>query len=99
LLQRRTAVSTAEASEFGFSYAASYSDVRHEAKPGTSGYRLVLTYNLIHRPSTALLEGRDNISARLVSLLEPWAALSSKLYPPSKDYKDVPSWLRGTDCR
>jgi hypothetical protein len=84
--------STAKTSEFGFSYAAWYSDVRHEVKPVTSGYRLVITYNLIHRPSAALLEGRDSISARLLSLLEPWAALSSKLYPPSKDYKDIPRW-------
>ncbi|KAL2839316.1 hypothetical protein BJX68DRAFT_272189 [Aspergillus pseudodeflectus] len=41
-------------SEYGFSYAAWYSDVRHEIKPVTSGYRLVLTYNLIHRPSTCI---------------------------------------------
>jgi 2OG-Fe(II) oxygenase superfamily len=85
--------STAEASEFDFSYAAWYSDVRHEVKPVTSGYRLVLTYNLIHRPSAAMLEGRDNISARLLSLLEPWAVLSSEISPPSGDHKDIPNWL------
>jgi 2OG-Fe(II) oxygenase superfamily len=86
--------STAKTSEFGFSYAAWYSDVRHEVKPVTSGYRLALTYNLIHRPSAALSEGRNDISTRLLSLLEPWAALSSELCPPSSDdYKDIPDWL------
>ncbi|KAN0080621.1 hypothetical protein V8E54_003825 [Elaphomyces granulatus] len=62
-------------SDFGFSYAAWYSDVSHEVKAVTSGYRLVLTYNLIHRPSTMSLENRDNISAKLVSLLQSWTDL------------------------
>ncbi|KAK4691884.1 hypothetical protein P7C71_g5213, partial [Lecanoromycetidae sp. Uapishka_2] len=38
---------TAAASEFGQSHLAWYSDVVHEIKPVESGYRLVLTYNLI----------------------------------------------------
>ncbi|KIV86410.1 hypothetical protein PV11_02022 [Exophiala sideris] len=37
------------ASEFSMSSAAWYSDVLHEVKPVTSGYRLVLTYNLVRQ--------------------------------------------------
>jgi hypothetical protein len=43
-----------------------------------------------------LLEGRHNITTRLLSLLEPWAALSSKRCPPSKDCKDIPDWFSWT---
>lgn len=38
---------TSNFSEFGSSYAAWYSNVTHEVKPVVSGYRLVLTYNLV----------------------------------------------------
>ena len=48
--------SSSPGSDFGFSYAAWYSDITHEVKPVTSGYRIVLTYNLIHRPSAMLLD-------------------------------------------
>lgn len=41
---------TSPHSKFAMSYGAWYSDVLHEVKPVTSGYRLVLTYNLI-RPN------------------------------------------------
>jgi predicted 2-oxoglutarate/Fe(II)-dependent dioxygenase YbiX len=41
--------STARNSEFGFSWAAWYSDVFHEVRPVTRGFRLVLTYNLAMR--------------------------------------------------
>lgn len=34
-------------SEFGYSFAAWYSDVTHAIQPVLSGHRLVLTYNLI----------------------------------------------------
>ena len=40
-------IMTSPASKTGMSYAAWYSDVLHEIKPVTSGYRLVLTYNLV----------------------------------------------------
>ncbi|KAJ0419520.1 hypothetical protein BJY00DRAFT_313909 [Aspergillus carlsbadensis] len=60
-------------SEYGFSYAAWYSDVRHQVKPVTAGYRLVLTYNLIHRPSTLALKRRDGLSKRLGNRLASWA--------------------------
>jgi 2OG-Fe(II) oxygenase superfamily len=73
--------SSSQGSDFGFSYAAWYSDVTHEVKAVTSGYRLVLTYNLIHRPSAASLENLDNTSAKLISSLESWATLCQEVYP------------------
>jgi 2OG-Fe(II) oxygenase superfamily len=78
--------SSAPGSDFGFSYAAWYSDITHEVKAVTSGYRLVLTYNLIHRPSVMSLENRDNTSAKLVSLLRSWAVLCRKTHGPSSEW-------------
>jgi 2OG-Fe(II) oxygenase superfamily len=72
-------------SDFGFSYAAWYSDVTHEVKTVTSGYRLVLTYNLIHQPLAALLERQDKNSAKLISLLESWAVLCDEVYPSKNE--------------
>ncbi|KAE8137651.1 hypothetical protein BDV38DRAFT_271224 [Aspergillus pseudotamarii] len=64
---------TAPTSEFGVSWAAWYADVTHEVKPVTSGYRVVLIYNLIHRPSAALLESRGSSTENITRLLESWA--------------------------
>ncbi|KAF9885296.1 hypothetical protein FE257_013013 [Aspergillus nanangensis] len=64
---------TAPNSEFGYTWAAWYADVSHEVKPVTSGYRIVLVYNLIHRPSAALLPFRSNKSESLTNLLKSWA--------------------------
>ncbi|THC96695.1 hypothetical protein EYZ11_003850 [Aspergillus tanneri] len=69
----RLTFETAPNSEFGFSWAAWYADVTHEVKPVTSGYRIVLVYNLIHRPSAALLQFRGNKTERLTHLLKSWA--------------------------
>ena len=44
---KKTVLDTARNSEFGLSALAWFSDVTHEVKPVTSGYRLVITYNLI----------------------------------------------------
>jgi hypothetical protein len=76
--------SSSPGSDFGFSYAAWYSDITHEVKPVTSGYRIVLTYNLIHRPSATLLE-RKSPSAMLIPLLGSWAALCKKVFPTLAD--------------
>ncbi|PWY95940.1 hypothetical protein BO94DRAFT_455780 [Aspergillus sclerotioniger CBS 115572] len=63
---------TASTSEYGFSWTAWYADVTHEVKPVTSGYRVVLIYNLIHRPSAALLEFHGSDAKRLTRLLLSW---------------------------
>jgi hypothetical protein len=63
---------TASNSEFGFSWAAWYADVMHEVKPVRSGYRIVLVYNLIHRPSAALIKYRGDQIGSLNKLLAAW---------------------------
>ena len=40
-------------SELGYSYLGWYADVKHWVKPVESGYRLVLTYNLINTASSS----------------------------------------------
>lgn len=63
---------TASNSEYGFSWAAWYADVMHEVKPVRSGYRIVLVYNLIHRPSAALIKYRGDQIGSLNKLLAAW---------------------------
>jgi hypothetical protein len=90
------AYSSSPGSDFGFSYAAWYSDITHEVKAVTSGYRLVLTYNLIHRPSVMSLENWDNTSAKLVSLLKSWAILCREIHGPSSEW--LPDGDDGRAC-
>lgn len=66
---------TAKQSQHGLSALAWYSDVQHEIKPVTSGYRLVLTYNILQdqrmpRQTASML---DASHARLEKLLRVWA--------------------------
>ncbi|MCJ1313989.1 hypothetical protein MMC25_007669 [Agyrium rufum] len=42
-------LNTSQGSKFGFSYLAWYSDIEYAVQKVTSGHRLVLTYNLIHK--------------------------------------------------
>ncbi|KAK2754489.1 hypothetical protein FQN54_006890 [Arachnomyces sp. PD_36] len=71
-------------SEYEYSSAAWYSDITHEVKPVTSGYRIVLTYNLIHRPTAELLGVRDNISAQIISALNDWQTTCNEAYQKSE---------------
>ena len=67
---------TAPASAFGTSYLAWYADVNHAVKPVRSGYRLVLTYNLLHKNDdyrshpTILDDHKSNLS----NVLAEWQA-------------------------
>ena len=63
---------TASNSEYGLSWAAWYADVMHEVKPVRSGYRIVLVYNLIHRPSAALIKFRGDKVGSLNKLFAAW---------------------------
>ncbi|EXJ91766.1 hypothetical protein A1O3_00316 [Capronia epimyces CBS 606.96] len=65
---------TAPTSDFDMSYAAWYSDVLHEVKPVTQGYRLVLVYNLVKRNPTTMLMPLSLTSHqdRLVAVLRQW---------------------------
>ncbi|GCB21937.1 hypothetical protein AAWM_04822 [Aspergillus awamori] len=69
----KIAWSTASSSEFSFSWAAWYADVIHEVRPVTSGYRVALVYNLIHRPLVGL--GISGVQTdKLTHLLESWVS-------------------------
>lgn len=70
----QTTLSTAVTSEWSVSYLAWYSDVLHEVKPVTSGYRIVLTFNLI-QTGTTMLKGISTYNERTASLkaaLDQW---------------------------
>lgn len=85
---------TSPSSEFGFSFAAWYADITHEVKKVTSGYRIVLIYNLIHRPSATLLEVRgESPSKQLSSLLESWARLCDETYRPLHKSECFTRWV------
>ncbi|KAI1661530.1 hypothetical protein F4813DRAFT_347934 [Daldinia decipiens] len=64
---------TDKTSDFGLTSLSWFSDVTHEIKPLKSGYRLVLTYNIIHtghKHMSAGLVGKQ--SERLRSVLVKW---------------------------
>ncbi|KAL9086906.1 MAG: hypothetical protein Q9165_006912 [Trypethelium subeluteriae] len=67
---------TADNSESGLSLLAWYADVTHEVKPVTSGYRLVLTYNLVkeHHFSDELPTAlnMDNRGEHLQTIFKAW---------------------------
>ncbi|KIX09823.1 uncharacterized protein Z518_00904 [Rhinocladiella mackenziei CBS 650.93] len=69
---------TSPTSAFGMSFAAWYSDVLHQVKPVTKGYRLVLTYNLIRRGGTPGQPAPPSLGVykqRLVTALNQYTAL------------------------
>ncbi len=65
---------SSERSEYDYSYAAWYADVTHEVKPVTSGYRLVLIYNLIQtNPAVRLLAPTSICTiSKLKAILPYW---------------------------
>lgn len=70
--QKRT-LSITEPREFSYSYMAWYADADYSVEPVSSGYRLALTYNLIHqtgdieaaRPSSVVNDNRAAIDSAL----------------------------------
>ena len=70
---QKSTLSIAEPREFSYSYMAWYADADYSVEPVSSGYRLVLTYNLIHetgdieavRPSSVLNNNRATIDSAL----------------------------------
>ena len=71
-------LSASSSKEFNYSYLACYADAQCFVEPVTSGYRLALTYNLIHgsegieesRPSSISTDHKAAIN----SILEDWKA-------------------------
>lgn len=90
----RKVFETAPSSQFGFSSAAWYSDVT-QVKPATSGYRIVLTYNLIHRPTAAQLAIRDNAPAKIASVFDHWESTCKNAYQKFTGARD---WRTASWC-
>ncbi|XXH00494.1 hypothetical protein Hte_006840 [Hypoxylon texense] len=66
-------IDTDKTSEFGLTSLCWFSDVTHEIKTLTSGYRLVLTYNIIYESGICMSAGLlRKQSAHLRSLLKRW---------------------------
>lgn len=84
-------LSTAPASEFDLTALAWYSDVTHEVKPVTSGYRLALTYNVVAKgdgtpPARRLTTQLDGLH----SALTQWpASLPSLFYTLDHKYSQA----------
>ena len=72
--QNQRLLSTAEFSAHDLSALAWYFDVQHEIKPVLSGYRLVLTYNLVQDQAAPkqTAAGQDANHEKLKKLLEMW---------------------------
>ncbi|GKZ37662.1 hypothetical protein AbraIFM66950_009311 [Aspergillus brasiliensis] len=76
---------TAPYSMFSSSWFAWYADVSPKVEPVTSGYRVALVYNLIHRPSVGI--GVSSVQEyKLVRLLESWDGRVDEYCPPALVY-------------
>jgi hypothetical protein len=92
---KMSVLETAKHSQYDLSTLAWYSDVQHEIKPVTSGYRLVLTYNLLQdqgipRQTASML---DESHERLERLLRVWNKdfypIDKLIYPLEHQYTDA----------
>ncbi|KAH9987115.1 hypothetical protein F4779DRAFT_611535 [Xylariaceae sp. FL0662B] len=95
---------TAVGSDFDLTSLAWFADVTHEVKPLTSGYRLVLTYNIIHTGNQTISAGlvAEQMS-RLHSLIIKWRAGISDaqklIYLLEHQYSDTNLSLRNLKGR
>ena len=85
---------TAQTSDFGLSYLAWYTDITHEVclnafqehsltiqvHPVTSGHRIVLTYNLISKSSSATVENLEQKTTEYANLIKRWSELKGAPY-------------------
>ena len=85
-----------------------YTDVQHEVKPITSGYRLALSFNLIHTTKSLrpALPSQSNITSRLSEVLTLWrdgdGGPSKIMYLLSHKYSQANlsgSALKGADAQ
>ena len=102
---QKKVLSTSAASEWSVSYLSWYSDVLHEVKPVSSGYRVVLTFNLIQTGGNSLdrLSASRDQTASLRSALIQWGNCSDPSFlicPLEHQYTDhslALSRLKGKD--
>jgi hypothetical protein len=91
---------TAPTSSFSLSMLAWYSDISHQVRPITSGYRLVLTYNLVQSQTTPkqTAAALDESYVRFGQLLATWnrrhASLEVLVYPLMHQYTEASLALR-----
>ena len=104
--QKRQILRTAESSAYNLSTLAWYSDVQHEIKPVLSGYRLVLTYNLVQDQTAPkqTAAAQDTNHERLERLMRAWNQnfnyQNHVVYPLSFKYTEnslSQSYLKGVD--
>jgi hypothetical protein len=79
---KKSILSTAPTSEWSTSYLAWYADVIHEVRPVVSGYRIVLTFNLVQNGLAVRrsLADHDGLSASLKSTMMQWSEHGSRSY-------------------
>ncbi|ORY09127.1 hypothetical protein BCR34DRAFT_541239 [Clohesyomyces aquaticus] len=93
--QEKRVYATEPFSKFSMSTLAWYSDVKHEIRPVKSGYRLVITYNLVQDQNTPKQTATtlDAAHKRMGSLLRTWAKgfchLDFFVYPLEHQYTEA----------
>ncbi|TFY70328.1 hypothetical protein EVG20_g2677, partial [Dentipellis fragilis] len=78
-----TVYDAAPTSQLGTTVLAWYTDVQHEIKPITSGYRLALSYNLIHTTQSLrpALSANLELVEELADILQAWTDGNAKTNP------------------
>ncbi|KAI1848005.1 hypothetical protein JX266_006118 [Neoarthrinium moseri] len=96
--------STSSASAFDITSLAWFSDVTHEVTRLTSGYRLVLTYNIVKsRPSVpsprALIKQQEDVGGFLSSLSKQFKEVDHLVHPLEHKYTESSLSLRNMKGR
>jgi hypothetical protein len=92
---KTTALDTSTTSQFDLTTLAWYSDVTHEVKPLTSGYRLVLTYNLVQdnllqkQAASLLTKNRERLAASLAECRKTLIHQSCFIYLLDHQYTEA----------
>ncbi|KAL8786274.1 MAG: hypothetical protein Q9213_002869 [Squamulea squamosa] len=83
---KEVTVKSSDASEYGQTHIAWYSDVIHEIRPVTAGYRLVLTYNLLRTQATCPSSAGIvmNERAHICKILTTWKSRYGAQQPSMK---------------
>lgn len=93
---------TYRSSATSLSFVAFYADCRHEVRPVTSGYRLVLTYNLMLAGNTAEASTLDEVGDLISCLADHFAEHDRLVYLLDHEYTQRGlGWgrLKGVDAQ
>ncbi|KAJ7760075.1 hypothetical protein DFH07DRAFT_740907 [Mycena maculata] len=86
---KKATFDTAPSSAVGFSVLAWYTDVKYEVKPITSGFRLALSYKLIHTAPNTLPPSIPDSNAALANLTTVLRNWDRRLYHDADDVSQV----------